>query len=96
MYKPRWGAFYGTRLFEHLRVRGVTTVVVIGCNFANCPRATIVEASERDLRVVAVNDALSRFVGRDALDMRDIGVAVMTSAELVDELTCAHAATNPC
>jgi nicotinamidase-related amidase len=94
MYKPRWGAFYGTRLLEHLRVRGVTTVVVIGCNFPNCPRATIVEASERDLRVVAVIDALSRFADRDALDLREIGVAVMTSAELDDELSRAAAATR--
>jgi nicotinamidase-related amidase len=93
MYKPRWGAFYGTRLLEHLRVHRVTTVVVIGCNFPNCPRATIVEASERDLRVIAVNDALSRFGDHDAVDMRDIGVAVMTAAEVADRLTHAFSAT---
>jgi len=83
MYKPRWGAFYGTRLLEHLRVTGVTTVVVIGCNFPNCPRATIVEASERDLRVVAVADAISRFSNRDAVEAGEIDVAVMTSDEVV-------------
>jgi nicotinamidase-related amidase len=95
MYKPRWGAFYGTRLLEHLRVRGVTTVVVIGCNFPNCPRATIVEASERDLRVVAVDDALSRFTDRDVLDMSNIGVSVMTAAALVEELARASATSRP-
>jgi nicotinamidase-related amidase len=82
MYKPRWGAFYGTRLLEHLRACGVATVVVAGCNFPNCPRATIFEASERDMRVVAVSDALSRFTDRDAAEMRDIGVEVMPAIEV--------------
>ena len=82
MYKPRWGAFYGTPLARHLRGLDVNTVVVIGCNFPNCPRATIVEASERDLRVAAVSDALSRFTERDAIELHDIGVAVMTAAGL--------------
>jgi nicotinamidase-related amidase len=95
MYKPRWGAFYGTRLLEHLRVRGVTTIVVVGCNFPNCPRATIVEASERDLRIVAVADALSRFTDRDAAEMADIGVAAMTAAEIIDELSVVSVATLP-
>ena len=94
MYKPRWGAFYGTRLREHLRVTLVTTVVVIGCNFPNCPRATIVEASERDLRVVAVADALSRFSNRDAVDVRDMDVAVMTSDEVVRRLAAQMNATT--
>src|SRR5262245_1006046 len=35
MYKPRWDAFYGTPLEKHLRDLGVTTVVVMGCNFPN-------------------------------------------------------------
>jgi nicotinamidase-related amidase len=86
MYKPRWGAFFGTRLLEHLRVRGVTTVIVIGCNFPNCPRATIFEASERDLRVVAVADALSCFTSRDSTQLHDIGVAVMTSDAVAEQL----------
>jgi nicotinamidase-related amidase len=82
MYKPRWGAFYGTRLLEHLHAQGVATVVVAGCNFPNCPRATIVEASERDMRVVAVWDAISRFTDRDATELRDIGVEIMPAVEV--------------
>jgi nicotinamidase-related amidase len=89
MYKPRWGAFFDTRLLDHLRVVGVTTVMIIGCNFPNCPRATIIEASERDLRVVAITDAISRFTDRDAAEMREIGVAVMTAADVVDEMRVA-------
>jgi nicotinamidase-related amidase len=46
MYKPRWGAFYGTPLEEYLRSLDISTVVITGCNFPNCPRTTIYEASE--------------------------------------------------
>ncbi len=55
MYKPRWDAFYNTPLEEHLRALGVTTVVVAGCNFPNCPRATIYGASMRDFRIVMIS-----------------------------------------
>jgi len=41
MYKPRWDAFYATPLETHLRDLRVKTVIVTGCNFPNCPRATI-------------------------------------------------------
>ena len=49
MYKPRWSAFYNTSLEKNLRNLDVNTIVVCGCNFPNCPRTTIYEASERDL-----------------------------------------------
>ena len=59
MYKPRWGAFYNTLLEKHLRDLRVNTVVVCGCNFPNCPRTTIYEASERDFKAVLVKDSTS-------------------------------------
>src|SRR5919198_5777792 len=46
LYKPRWGAFYGTALEEHLRSEMVSTIVFCGCNFPNCPRTSVYEASE--------------------------------------------------
>lgn len=82
MYKPRWGAFYRTPLEGHLRSLGVNTVVVCGCNFPNCPRATIYEASERDFRVVLVTDATSGLYERGETELRNIGV------ELVDSDGC--------
>jgi hypothetical protein len=45
MYKPRWGAFYGTGLDSHLRLLQVDTLALTGCNFPNCPRTSIYEAS---------------------------------------------------
>jgi nicotinamidase-related amidase len=82
IYKPRWGAFYATPLESHLRTLGVTTLVVCGFNFPNCPRATIYEATERDFRVVMVRDGVSGLYDRGIGEMRNIGVAVMTAEEV--------------
>lgn len=84
MHKPRWGAFYLTPLEEHLRGMGVDTVVVCGCNFPNCPRATVYEASERDFRVVLVADAVSGLYERGAEELARIGVGLLGSEECVD------------
>jgi nicotinamidase-related amidase len=79
MYKPRWGAFYGTSLEGFLRERGVDTIVLAGCNFPNCPRTTIYEASERDFRIVAVVDAISGAYDRGIQELRNIGVLALTT-----------------
>jgi nicotinamidase-related amidase len=76
MYKPRWGGFYKTRLEQHLRAFDVDTVVICGCNFPNCPRTTIYEASERDFLIVFVRDATSGVYGRGLDELKRIGVAV--------------------
>lgn len=59
MYKPRWGAFYQTQLEEFLVERGIDTLIFTGCNFPNCPRTSMYEASERDFKVVMTADAIS-------------------------------------
>ena len=74
MYKPRWGAFYRTPLEAHLHGLDVNTVAVCGCNFPNCPRATIYEASERDFRVAVVIDATSGLYERGLRELENIGV----------------------
>ena len=76
MYKPRWGAFYQTKLERHLRDTGSDTVVFAGCNFPNCPRTSIYEASERDFRTVLVSDAVSGLDDRGVGECRAIGVDV--------------------
>lgn len=83
MYKPRWGAFYGTRLEDHLRESRVDTVVVCGCNFPNCPRTTLYEASERDFRALLVSDATSGLYDRGARELAGIGVAVEPADSVV-------------
>ncbi len=86
VYKPRWSAFYETALATFLRTREVNTVVVCGCNFPNCPRATIYDASERDFRIVFVPDATSGVYERGVEELRDIGVAVRDTDATVDWL----------
>ncbi|MGO9224361.1 cysteine hydrolase family protein [Mycobacterium sp.] len=88
MYKPRWGAFYGTNLDRHLHESGTTTLVFAGCNFPNCPRTSIYEASERDFRVVLVSDATSGLYDRGANECRAIGVDVLGSSGTLDWLAC--------
>jgi nicotinamidase-related amidase len=78
IYKPRWGAFFGTRLEQHLRGLTVSTLVFAGCNFPNCPRASIYEASERDFRIVVIEDALSGFYDRGRTELENIGYVFWT------------------
>jgi nicotinamidase-related amidase len=82
IYKPRWGAFFGTSLEEHLRSLDVTSLAFAGCNFPNCPRASIYEASERDFRIVLVEDAISGLYDRGRDEMESIGVVLMNSGQL--------------
>lgn len=86
MYKPRWGAFYGTDLDRYLRESEVDTLVFAGCNFPNCPRTSIYEASERDFRIVLVSDAMSGLYDRGIEECRAIGVAVRNLPETLDWL----------
>jgi nicotinamidase-related amidase len=86
MYKPRWGAFYETPLEDHLRRRGVSTIVFCGCNFPNCPRTSIYEASERDFRVVLVEDAISGLYDRGREELENIGVRLMPAADVIASL----------
>src|SRR5947199_9793669 len=92
IYKPRWCAFFQTPLEAHLRALGVSTLVFAGCNFPNCPRASIYEASERDFRLVLAEDAVSGLYGRGKDELENIGVVLMGTAELVAALGAAPSA----
>jgi nicotinamidase-related amidase len=83
MYKPRWGAFYDTLLEKHLHNLDVNTVVVCGCNFPNCPRTTIYEASERDFRIILVKDATSLIYNIGLEELENIGVSLMNTDECI-------------
>lgn len=82
IYKPRWGSFYKTPLESHLKKLEVDTLVFVGCNFPNCPRTSIYEASERDFKIVLVEDAVSGLYKKGKEEMLNIGVQV-TNAETV-------------
>ena len=78
MYKPRWGAFYQTRLEHFLNDLGSDTLVFCGCNYPNCPRTSIYQASERDFRIVLAQDAISQLYPKGEEEMGQIGVKLMT------------------
>ena len=95
LYKPRWGAFYETPLEGHLRERGVTTLVFAGCNFPNCPRTSMYEASERDFRVVLARDAVSGLYERGEHELRGIGAKLMSTREIAGALATDLATSRP-
>ena len=87
MYKPRWGAFFATDLEKHLRSLRVSTLVFAGCNFPNCPRTSVYEASERDFRIVILEDGLSGLYPKGRKEMENIGAWVIdTEAYVADAL----------
>ncbi len=86
MYKSRWGAFYNTELETFLRNKSLDTILFSGCNFPNCPRTTIYEASERDFRIVIASDAISQVYEKGIEEMRNIGVHVMSTDEILEVL----------
>jgi nicotinamidase-related amidase len=86
MYKPRWDAFYGTPLESHLRSLGVNTIVVVGCNFPNCPRATVYGASARDFRVALLADAVSGVYDQGLQELNGIGVSTPTADQYLSLL----------
>lgn len=87
MWKPRWGAFHRTPLDEHLREREVSTVVLAGCNYPNCPRAAVYGASERDYRVLLTTDAISGLRPEHVEEAARMGVVAAPTAEIVRRLS---------
>ncbi|MEV0407437.1 isochorismatase family cysteine hydrolase [Actinoallomurus sp. NPDC050550] len=82
IYKPRWSAFHHTPLRWHLDDLGVNTLVVAGCNYPNCPRATIYDASARDYRLVIAEDATSGFGEHARPEMTGIAAWCLTVATI--------------
>lgn len=86
IYKPRWGAFFKTPLEEFLIRKGINTLIFTGCNFPNCPRTSIYEASERDFNVIMVKDAISGTYDRGNREINQIGARVLSANQLLREL----------
>lgn len=95
IYKPRWGAFYGTPLEACLDDLSVSSLAFTGCNFPNCPRTSIYEASERDLRIVLVEDAVSGLYEQAKEEMRNVGVWLMSSSVLEQAVVAGKKSPSP-
>lgn len=90
IYKSRWGAFYRTLFNNHLRNLGVNTLFICGCNFPNCPRTTIYEASERDYKIVLVEDAVSGVSLKGIEELRNIGVRIWSTSKVQKKIGTEH------
>lgn len=86
IFKPRWSAFHRTRLHEHLTAEGVTTVVFAGCNYPNCPRASITDASSHDYRVLIAADAISGVTPEHLREAAAIGALHAGSAAIAEQV----------
>lgn len=86
IYKPRWGAFYQTPLDAHLKRLHVSTLIFTGCNYPNCPRTSIYQASERDYKIVLVEDAISGLYPKGKSEMKNIGVFLMKSEDVLKRI----------
>lgn len=82
-YKPRWGAFYQTALEQFLKSRDIDSLVFLGCNYPNCPRSSIYQASERDFRLGLLTDAVSQLYPKGEEEMKNIGVNLFSVCELL-------------
>ena len=70
-----------------MRQRDVDTIVIAGCNFPNCPRTTLYEASERDYRLAIATDSLSQLYTKGEEEMRDIGACLLSSRKIIERLS---------
>lgn len=82
MYKPRWGAFYQTELESFLHKKEIDSLLVVGCNFPNCPRTTMYQASERDFKIGIVPKALSGLYEKGITEIQNIGVEIIKGHQL--------------
>lgn len=99
MWKPRWGAFHRTPLDRRLCELDVTTVVLAGCNYPNCPRAAVYGASERDYRVLIASDAISGVKPDHLNEAAQMGIVHTPTTEITSRLRSAapvgsHPATS--
>lgn len=83
IYEPRWGAFYNTPLENYLKKLGINTLVFSGCNFPNCPRTSIYEASERDYKIALAEDAISGLYEQGQTELMNIGVLIESTNKLI-------------
>ena len=88
--KRRYSAFFGTRLDEILRKRGIDTVVVLGLTTNVCVQSTARDAWQHDYRTITLDDCCAEIgEGSHAVSLawtsRNFGV-VSTSSEVCARL----------
>lgn len=89
--KPKASAFFGTPMVSYLVRSGIDTVVLAGTTTSGCVRATAVDASAHNFRVVVAHDAcFDRSAFAHAANLFDIQMKygdVVTAAEALTMVT---------
>jgi nicotinamidase-related amidase len=80
--KPRWGAFHGSELEDHLRATHRDTLIICGVSLAGGVETTIRDAFNRELRSLLVADAcLARAIpdqGRGAISADEVRRVILS------------------
>jgi hypothetical protein len=84
------GCVLQTPLDDHLRQLGVTTLMFAGCNFPNCHRTSMYEASERDYGVVLAEDAVSGLYEQGRQELVGIGVECLPTRAIIERVVSAR------
>jgi len=88
--KQRWSAFFQTELDLLLRRLGVDQIVVTGVQTPNCIRGTVWDANSLDYEVIVLTDGTGAKTDAiheaNLLDMKNIGIQLMTTEEFVNSL----------
>lgn len=66
--------------------RELSKPVFTGCNFPNCPRTSIYQASERDYRLIIIRDALSGIYDKGIEELKNIGCEIVQAQDLARAL----------
>ena len=66
-----------------------------GCNFPNCPRTTIYQASERDFRIVLARGATLAIYDIGLRELKNIGVVLMDTDACMNWLGLTHSKIQP-
>lgn len=90
VHGARFSGFFQTDLQLVLTRLGVRTLVVCGVQTPNCIRATVMDALAYDYNVIVVDDAVTAQTPAihqaNLLDMRNMGVTIMTASALLGHL----------
>ncbi|MEI3040320.1 MAG: isochorismatase family cysteine hydrolase [Victivallales bacterium] len=83
--KPRFSAFFHTKLDLCLRALGVDHLLIAGTQYPNCIRGTVTDALSHDYRVTVVSDCCSaktpEVAAANLTDMANLGARCLTLEE---------------
>ena len=66
VYKHRYSGFFETELDEHLRARGIRSLIFVGATTSVCVESTVRDAMFRDYDCIVVEDCTAEPIAADA------------------------------